>query len=199
MAAAIAPKPPLTFRGVVEQFKINEPSYVTMRDETAYFMQVLGYDPSDPKYGFIDSIGRRQRQRMRDQPLYALYERVLGKLGKDLSASEIAEIERVYEEASKHLTTHVKLEDEEEETAPLRPIPLTPAPPLEDDDRDRSPPIGRSSAPSRSSFLDKLPHLQRITGARDDRGANRFSTSPSPDLMDRARNFLSRSKEREMY
>ena len=200
MQAAVAPKPSTTFRGVVEQFRAAHPSYSMMREETAYFLEALGYEPNEPKYGFIDSIGRLQRKRMHDQPLHVLYERVLNKLGNNLTASEIAEIDRVYEEASKHLTIQVKLEEGDgvvEAAPPQLPVeaPHAQAPPDSDDDRDRSPSVGRSAAPSRS-LISHLPFLQRVG---DDRGKNRFSTSPSPSSpLDRARNFLSRSQERQM-
>ncbi len=194
MQAAVAPKPSTTFRGVVEQFRAANPSFSMMRDETAYFMQALGYSPDDSRYGFIDAIGRRQRQRMRDQPLHNLYERVLNRLGQELTGAQIAEVDRVYEEASKHFTSP---NEDVVDAAPAQlPVEASPAQqaPDSDDDRDRSPPAGRSAAPSRS-FISQLPLLQRVG---DDRGNNRLPSASPSSPLDRARSFLSRSREREM-
>ena len=114
--ASQMPKPPASFRMLVEQFKEDHPSFVSshhdklLLPETAYFLQKSGLDPGNY---FITKHGNLSRTITK--PLHTIYEKVV-----EQEPSRAQDLEEIYAESMRLLLEEVKPEP------PLDPAPYSP-------------------------------------------------------------------------
>ena len=126
MEAAQRPNPPASFKQMVEDFKRDNPSYVSrhrdkmLLDESAYFLQKTGLNPDSyfqTKYGNLS--------RTIAKPLHIIYERAVEKEDQ----SRQADLETAYEEAMKLLMNEPSAPSSSPSAySPYVPPPATPAP-----------------------------------------------------------------------
>ena len=126
MEAAQRPNPPASFRKVVEDFKRDNPSYVSrhrdkmLLDETAYFLGKTGLDPDSY---FQTKFGNLSRTIAK--PLHIIYERAVEKEDQ----TRQAELEAAYEESMRLLLNEPRPEPPSPSLySPYIPPPATPAP-----------------------------------------------------------------------
>ena len=116
MESSQRPNPPASFRKVVEDFKRDNPSYVSrhrdkmLLDETAYFLGKTGLNPDSY---FQTKFGNLSRTIAK--PLHIIYERAVEKEDQ----SQQAMLEAAYEESMKLLLNEPKPE-------PPSPAPYSP-------------------------------------------------------------------------
>ena len=105
--ASQMPKPPASFRMLVEQFKEDHPSFVSshhdklLLPETAYFLQKSGLDVNNY---FLTKHGNLSKSIAR--PLHTIYEKAVAQEDQ----SRQAELEAAYEESMRLLLNEVKPE-----------------------------------------------------------------------------------------
>ena len=115
--ASQMPKPPASFRMLVEQFKEDNPSFVSshhdklLLPESAYFLQKSGLDVNNY---FLTKHGNLSKSIAK--PLHIIYEKAVAKEDQ----SRQAELEAAYEESMRLLLSEVKPEP------PLDPAPYSP-------------------------------------------------------------------------
>ena len=126
MEASLRPNPPVSFRKVVEDFKRDNPSYVSrhrdkmLLDETAYFLGKTGLNPDSyfqTKFGNLS--------RTISKPLHIIYERAVEQEDQSMQAM----LEAAYEESMKLLLNERPPESEFSPYSPYVPPPTTPAAP----------------------------------------------------------------------
>ena len=105
--ASQMPKPPASFRMLVEQFKEDNPSFVSshhdklLLPESAYFLQKSGLDVNNY---FLTKHGNLSKSIAK--PLHIIYEKAVAKEDQ----SRQAELEAAYEESMRLLLNEVKPE-----------------------------------------------------------------------------------------
>jgi hypothetical protein len=125
MEASQRPNPPANFKMLVEDFKRDNPSYVSrhrdkmLLDETAYFLQKTGLNPDSY---FQTKFGNLSRTIAK--PLHIIYERAVEKEDQ----SRQADLEAAYEESMHLLLNERPPEPDFSPYSPYVPPPATPAP-----------------------------------------------------------------------
>ena len=126
MEAAQRPNPPASFKQMVEDFKRDNPSYVSrhrdkmLLDETAFFLQKTGLNPDSY---FTTQFGNLSRTI--SKPLHIIFERAVEKEDQ----SRQAMLEAAYEEAMKLLMNEPSAPSSSPSAySPYVPPPATPAP-----------------------------------------------------------------------